>query len=181
MSKKKLRQELLIEKIQKDPFLTDEQLSKEFGVSVPTIRLDRLELGIPELRQRVNLVAKEGNKEVKSLEKKDIVGEIIHLQLGDNAISIFNTTEQMCFSKNDIVRGHFIYSLAESLAIAVIDTDVAVVGVANIKYKQSVGASQRLVAKAQLRRQRGSSFFVWVNIYKESVEVFRGKFILVSV
>jgi len=50
---KKERQAILLEKLEQDPFLTDEELSEMLGVSVPTIRLDRLELGIPELRERI--------------------------------------------------------------------------------------------------------------------------------
>ena len=49
---KKERQRRLIEQLKEDPFLTDEELSELFNVSIQTIRLDRLELGIPELRER---------------------------------------------------------------------------------------------------------------------------------
>ncbi len=42
---KKERQTILQERIKEDPFLTDEELSELFTVSIPTIRLDRLELG----------------------------------------------------------------------------------------------------------------------------------------
>ncbi|GAE89212.1 transcription factor fapR [Acetivibrio straminisolvens JCM 21531] len=58
---KKERQAILLEKLEHDPFLTDEELSEMLGVSVPTIRLDRLELGIPELRERIK---KRGTKKL---------------------------------------------------------------------------------------------------------------------
>ena len=45
--KKQERQKQLQEKLNITPFLTDEELATHFNVSVPTIRLDRLELGIP--------------------------------------------------------------------------------------------------------------------------------------
>ena len=48
--KKKERQQLLLQQVKEKPFLTDEELAQKLGVSVQTIRLDRLELGIPELR-----------------------------------------------------------------------------------------------------------------------------------
>lgn len=54
---KKERQSLLLEKIKEDPFLTDEILAEKFKVSIQTIRLDRLELGIPEVRQRTKNLA----------------------------------------------------------------------------------------------------------------------------
>jgi transcriptional antiterminator len=177
---RKERQNLLRNKIQEDPFVTDEQLANFFAVSIQTVRLDRLSLDIPELRERVKDVARQNNVRVKSLAEKDIVGEIVHIDLGVQAISVFKTTEKMCFDKNNVVRGYFIYSLAESLAISVIDASVALVGIANIKYKIPVLSQKMLVAKAQLRKKRGNNFFVWVSIFEESVEVFRGKFILVS-
>jgi len=177
---KKERQNILLEKIKNDPFLTDEELSELFTVSIPTIRLDRLELGIPELRERIKNVAEKNYSKVKSLQSKEIVGELIDLNLSKNGVSVLETDDSMSFEKTKIVRGHFIYSLAESLAIAVIDAHVALVGVANIKYKTPVYAGCKLVAKAEVRRVRGNSFIVWVKIYEKQVEIFRGKFILVS-
>lgn len=82
--------------------------------------------------------------------------------------------------KTRIVQGHYIYSLAESLAIAVIDAQVALVGVANIKYKVPVYAGSKLVAKAEVKKSKDNKFIVWVKITEKNVEVFRGKFILVS-
>jgi len=86
----------------------------------------------------------------------------------------------MVFEKTRIVQGHYIYSLAESLAIAVIDAQVALVGVANIKYKVPVYAGSKLVAKAEVKKSKDNKFIVWVKITEKNVEVFRGKFILVS-
>lgn len=177
---KKERQSVLIEKIKLDPFLTDEELAELFSVSVPTIRLDRLELGIPELRERIKNVAEKNYSKVKTLQSKEIVGELLDINLSRNGISILETDDSMAFEKTKIVRGHFIYSLAESLAIAVIDAQVALVGVANIKYKTPVYAGSKLVARAEVRRVKENNFIVWVRITEKQVEVFRGKFILVS-
>ena len=44
---------LLQQTIKSTPFITDEELAGKFGVSIQTIRLDRLELSIPELRERI--------------------------------------------------------------------------------------------------------------------------------
>jgi len=177
---KKERHSILVEKIKSDPFLTDEELADFFTVSVPTIRLDRLELGIPELRERIKNVAENNYAKVKSLGSKEIVGELIELDLGKNAISVMETDQTMAFEKTKVIRGHFIYSLAESLAIALIDANVALVGVANIKYKIPVYAGSKLIAKAEVKRVKGNSYIVWVKILNKQIEVFRGKFILVS-
>lgn len=177
---KKERQQILSDKLRQDPFLTDEELSDLFSVSVPTIRLDRLEMGIPELRERIKNVAEINYGKVKSLQSKEIVGELIDIQLGKYGVSMLETDETMVFEKTKIVRGHFIYSLAESLAIAVIDAQVALVGVANIKYKTPAYSGSKLIAKAEVKKFRGTNFIVWVKIYEKQVEMFRGKFILVS-
>ena len=66
------------------------------------------------------------------------------------------------------------------MAIATIDAKVALTGVANIKYKLPVYAGQKLVAKAEVTRVRGNKKFVFVRIFVKRQEVFRGKFILVS-
>lgn len=177
---KRERQQRLEEKIARDPFLTDEELSEFFDVSIQTIRLDRMELGISELRERIRSVAEGTYSKLRSITGKEIVGELIDLEPGKRGISILETGEAMSFEKTNIVRGQFIYAQAESLAIAVIDAEVALIGVANIKYKQPVRAGQKLVAQAEVVKQRGNKFFVWVKIRLKMQEVFRGKFILVS-
>lgn len=178
---KKERHNRLLEIIKEDPFMTDEDIAEYLEVSIPTVRLDRLELGIPELRQRIREVASLNHQKVRALHADEIVGEIVEIKLGESGISILDTTEQMVFSQSKIVRGHYIYSFAESLAISVIDAEVALVGVANIKYKTPVYAGSKLVAKAMVKQTRSRSHIVWVFIYHKQNEVFRGKFILVSI
>lgn len=179
---KKERQNKLIEKIKEDPFLTDEELAGQLSVSVPTIRLDRLELGVHELRQRIRDMASTNHNKVRSLSSEEIIGEIVELNLGENAISVLDTTEQMVFAQSRIVRGHYIYSMAESVAIAVIDADAALVGVANIKYKHPVYAGSKLIARVTIKEKRTKGrYIVWVMIYNKQIEVFRGKFLLVEI
>lgn len=178
---KKDRQTKLREKIKEDPFITDEELCEEFGVSIQTIRLDRLALNIPEVRERVRSVARNNYKKVRSIGETEIVGELIDLELNNRGISMLQTSEEMVFQKTQIVRGHYIFAMAESLAMAVIDADVAITGVANVKYRVPVLAGQRLIAKAEVTRVRDSKYFVHCMISVGDEQVFRGKFILVSI
>lgn len=177
---KRERQNELKNLLAEDPFLTDEELAEKFNVSVQTIRLDRMELKIPELRERIKAVAQENRAKVKSIAVKEIIGELVDLELGKRGISILETTEDMAFEKTKIVRGEFIFAQANSLALSVIDADVALTGVANIKYKSPVLAGQKLIAKAEVTRVRQNKHFVCVRVYDRKKEVFRGKFILVS-
>ena len=81
--KKQERQKQLTEKLNITPFLTDEELASHFGVSVPTIRLDRLELGIPELRERIKAMATEhAQDEQPEPIQHEIVGELIDVTEG---------------------------------------------------------------------------------------------------
>lgn len=177
---KKERQARLADRIKADPFLTDEELAENFNVSIQTIRLDRLELGVPELRERIKSVAEDNYSKVRSLQDKEIMGELVDLNLGASGISILETNSELAFQKTNVVKGQYIFAQAESLAIAVIDANVALIGVANIKYKNPVFAGDKLIAKAEVMRTRGNKFFVWVFIRVKQTEVFRGKFILVS-
>jgi acyl-coenzyme A thioesterase PaaI-like protein len=160
--------------------LNDEELAEKFQVSVQTIRLDRMELKIPELRERIRAVARENYSKVRSIDAKEIIGELVDLELDKRGISILETNNDMTFGKTRVVRGDIIFAQANSLAIAVIDANVALMGVANIKYKLPVYAGQKLVAKAEVTRVRGNKKFVFVRSFVKQKEVFRGKFILVS-
>ena len=178
---KRIRQELLTEKISTHPFLRDEELAVDFGVSVQTIRLDRMELGIPELRERTKLMAQRAQNKLRAIAEDDVVGELVDLEVGRTAISMLEVTEDMVLAKTKIARGHYIFSQANSLALAVMDAPAAVTGVANIKYKIPVRAGEKLVAKAEVIRIRGNKVFIWVKTRNEQEEVFRAKFIMVAV
>ena len=178
--KKKERQQLLVEKVKEKPFLTEEELAKALGVSVQTIRLDRLELGIPELRGRIRKMAETAQNKVKSIQSGEVVGELIDLELGHSGISLLRVTEDMVFAKTQIAKGHYMVSQANSLALAIIDAPMAVTGVANVKYKVPVHVGEKLIAKAEIVRVRGNKYFVWVKTRNDTQEVFRAKFIMVS-
>jgi len=177
------RQGKIKEHISNDPFLSDKKLAELFNFSVQTIRLDRLEMGIPEMRKRIVQVAKDtsSSDKVKSLSKEEIVGELIDLELGKNAIAILKTTKDMAFNKTGIVRSHYIFSLADSLAISIIDAEVALTGVARLSYKKPVYAGQTLVAKARIARNKGNKYLVSVHVKADQKEVFTGKLVIFTV
>jgi acyl-coenzyme A thioesterase PaaI-like protein len=175
-AKKRIRQQLLQERIAEKPFLTDEELAKAMDVSVQTIRLDRMELSIPELRERIRRMAEKATNKIKAIERGEIVGEIIDLELGKSGISLLRITDDMVLAKTRIAKDYYMYSQASSLALAVIDAQNAVTGVANVKYKVPVHVGEKLIAKAEIRHQRGNKFFVWVKTRNDKQEVFRAKF-----
>jgi hypothetical protein len=49
-----------------------------------------------------------------------------------------------------------------------------------VKYKVPVHVGEKLIAKAEIVRRRGNKYFVWVKTRNDREEVFRAKFIMVS-
>ncbi|GKW44906.1 transcription factor FapR [Planococcus sp. NCCP-2050] len=176
---KKMRQEALIQSIKENPFVTDEELAMEFGVSVQTIRLDRLELSIPELRERIKHVAvKTFDDEVKSLPIDEVIGEIIDIELDERAISIFDVKPEHVFQRNQIARGHHLFAQANSLAVAVMNDELALTVKSELQFLKPVKAGQRLVAKAQVvdRNPEKNRAYVKVVSSVDQVTVFIGTF-----
>jgi acyl-coenzyme A thioesterase PaaI-like protein len=152
---KKERQQLLMQTIADNPFVTDEQLAHQFSVSVQTIRLDRMELSIPELRERIKDVAsKNYENEVKSLPIDEVIGEIIDIELDKRALSIFDVGQEHVFQRNGIARGHHLFAQANSLAVAVIDDELALTVKSNVAFVKPVKAGDRVVTKAVVRTQQ---------------------------
>ncbi|WLR43566.1 transcription factor FapR [Bacillus carboniphilus] len=176
---KKERQNLLKETIDSTPFITDEELAAKFNVSIQTIRLDRLELSIPELRERIKHVAEKNlDEQVKSLPIDEVIGEMIDLQLDHSAISILPIRQEHVFSRNQIARGHHLFAQANSLAVAVIDDELALTAKANIHFTSQVKEGEKVVAKAKViesQNNKGRSI-VQVESFVHNKVVFKGTF-----
>lgn len=165
--------------LDRNPFFTDEELAAKFGVSIQTIRLDRQVLGIPDVRERIKRVAEDNFDRVRSLSCGEIVGRLLDLKLGSWAMSVMETHEDMVFQKTRIVRSHFIFAQADSLALAVIDADVAVTGLVNVKYKRPVTVGEELLARAEVIRRKGrDKHVVLVETTSGEQKVFRAKFVV---
>ncbi|PWU68905.1 transcription factor FapR [Gracilibacillus dipsosauri] len=175
---KKERQELLQETIEGRPFITDEALAQLFQVSIQTIRLDRMELGIPELRARIKSVATSNwNETVKALPIDEVIGEIIDLELDQRAISILDITEEHVFSRNKIARGHHLFAQANSLAVAVINDELALTTNADIKFTRQVIQGERVIAKATIKdKEKMKRTIVKVESFVDNEIVFSGVF-----
>jgi len=179
-STRQQRQTQLAEALTHDPFLTDLDLARRFTVSVQTVRLDRLAMGIPELRERLRQAAERVYSRVRSLGSREIVGELVDLELNRQGISILATTGDMVFEKTRIVRGHYLFAQAESLALAIVDAEIVVTGLVNVKYKRPVQVGERLVAKAEIIRRHGNKHVVLVITKSGEEQVFRAKFVVVA-
>ncbi len=176
---KSLRQEKLIRAIDINPFITDEELTSSFHVSIQTVRLDRLELGIPEVRERIKSMAAQTYDQVKSLQVDEVFGEIIDLQLDHSGISLFEIKEEHVFSRTKIVRGHHLFAQGNSLAVAVINDPIALTASSKLRFIRQVKLGEKCVAKAYVRSITRGKARVEVLSYVSDEIVFQGIFVVV--
>lgn len=177
MSKKE-RQQQLLRVIEQNPFVTDRELTRQLKVSIQTIRLDRMELGIPELRERMKQMAEHSYDQVRSLPASEVVGDIVDLQLDKSGISIFEIRDEHVFSRNGIARGHHVFAQANSLAVAVIDDEIALTASAELRFLRMVKLGEKCIAKAYVKSSAGRKGKAEVDVftYVGDEKVFQGHF-----
>ncbi len=148
---KRQRQQRLTQLIDDNPFVTDQELTRQLKVSIQTIRLDRMELGIPELRERLKLMAERSYDQVRSLPLHEVIGDIVDLQLDRSGISIFEIKEEHIFRVLALRAGHYVFAQANSLAVAVINDEIALTASADIRFVRPVHLGEKCIAKAYVR------------------------------
>jgi len=167
--------------LKEDPFLTDEELARRLMVSVQTVRLDRLELRIPEVRKRTKRVAEKAYSKVKAIMENEFVGEPLDIELNKRGLSTFTISEDLVFQKTKIARGHHLFAQANSLAIAIIDSEVALTGTATVSYKRPIYLGEQILAKAVITEKKGNKYTVEIISKIDENEVFTGSFIIFDV
>ena len=154
---KQERQRLIKQALEEDPFLTDEEMAKRCQVSIQTIRLDRMELGIPEWRERIKHMAENHFDQVRSLSPEEVIGEIIDLQWDCEGISRLEIGSEHVFAKTQIARGHILFAQANSLAVALVNAEVALTHSAQIRFIRPVKLGEKCVARARVVEQKSPS------------------------
>jgi acyl-coenzyme A thioesterase PaaI-like protein len=172
------RQQSLVRYLDSDPFLTDEDLSQILRVSVQTIRLDRFELKIPEFKERLKNVAKNTGSPPRTLSGGELVGEMVDLEVGSSGISILTVVPEMTLSKTRYIRGHHLFAQANSLAVAVIDAEMALTGIARVTFKRPVSCGEKVLARAIIKLKKGNKHMVKVTSYVKDEVVFQGRFLI---
>lgn len=154
--RKEKRHDALKRLIVENPFLTDAELAAHFGVSVQTIRLDRLTLGIPEVRERLKDVAVRHFDHLRALEAQDVIGEVEALKRDEYARSVLRIEAEHVFTRSRIARGHVLFAQANSLAIAVTDADWALTGAVTLQFLSPVELGQKVVMEATVSKKVGT-------------------------
>lgn len=177
-ARKKKRQKMLKNFIEKDPFLTDEELAKKFEVSIQTIRLDRMELGIPEMRERTKNLAQNAYQRLTSVTEGEVIGELIDLELNKYAESYLNTTEDMALQKTPVIRGHHIFAQANSLAVAAIDAEIVLTGSSEVKFQKIAKVGEILKAKAYVKYNEKNKYYIDVDTFSGEDKIFASNFVM---
>lgn len=178
---KEERRKVLGEELSKHPFFTDGELAERFKVSVSTIRLDRGELGIPELRERTRAVAQEAYSTLKSLDDQELIGKLLELVIGERACSELMIDESMVLTKARVARGHYLFAQANSLAIALVDAPMALTGSVELKFIRPVQLGEIVVAVGKVLKRKRHKYWVQVSVRVGMEEVLRGNWVLFAI
>lgn len=178
---KEERRKVLEEELSKHPFFTDDELAERYKVSVSTIRLDRGELGIPELRERTRAVAQEAYSTLKSLDDQELIGELLELVIGERACSKLVIDESMVLTKARVARGHYLFAQANSLAIALVDAPIALTGSVELKFIRPVQLGEVAVAVGKVLKRKQNKYWVQVAVHVGMEEVLRGDWVLFAI
>ena len=172
------RQARIQKEIEDNPFITDEELAALLKVSIHTIRADRRKTGIPEVRKRTKEVAFTIFGESKTLSAQEIIGDLLEIDPDHSGLSLLDTTPDMGMEKSGIIRGHMLFAQANSLANAIVDADVALTGEATVKFLAPVRVGERILAKAQVTKEKGRQKEVEVIMKTKQNLVFKGSFVI---
>lgn len=136
--------------IEKNPFISDDDLASLLQVSIHTIRSDRRRTGIPEVRKRGKDLTHNLFAQARALSHQEIVGEILEISPDQEGLSLLETNEKMGLEKTRIIRGHVLFAQANTLANAVVDAEIALTAEAKIEYLAPAFAGDRVLAKAKV-------------------------------
>lgn len=168
----------LLRHLEDNPFLTDEDLARVLGVSIQTVRLDRAELDVPEMRVRVRKMAREAYQELRAIAGSEVVGELVDLVVGQRGMSVLEVTDDMTLQKTRVLNGQYLFAQANTLAVGLIDSDVALTGTARISFKRPVFKGEIVVARAIISAKKGNKYMVRVTSQVKDEVVFKGKFLV---
>ncbi len=175
-----LRQSKVKEEVEKNPFISDEELASILHASIHTVRSDRRRIGIPEVRKRGKDISDSLFRRSKALSDSEIIGEVLELELDKEGLSLLDTDKMMGLQKSGIIRGHILFAQANTLANAIADTEIAITVEARVKFVAPAYVGERLIAKARVLSSVKRKKEIEVVIKSQKRLVFEGSFIIYS-
>lgn len=176
MSKPQRHQKLL-GALQANPFMTDEELARHLQVSIQTIRLDRMELDIAELRERMKSMASSMLHNEQFIQGYRLIGELLETTPGKHTYSLLIIGPDMAAPQTGEVRPYFLVAQAHSAALQIFpQPDMVAVSSANVKFLRPVKVGEKLLASAELVESRGDQHKIKVITRAGQQKVFRATF-----
>lgn len=87
---------------------------------------------------------------MRSLQQSEVIGDVVELQLNRSASSMLQVAAVHVFSRTGIVRGHILFAQVNSLAIAMIDADLALTAKSELRYYRPVHLGETVWARADI-------------------------------
>ncbi|NPV92209.1 MAG: DeoR family transcriptional regulator [Firmicutes bacterium] len=173
------RHQRLLEMLESTPFLTDEELARGLGVSIQTIRLDRMELDVAELRERIRTKASDHLINEQFIQGYRLMGDLMELEPGKKILSLLVITPEMTVPKNGMVRPYYLVAQAHTAALQLFPPDEEVfTSSANVKFIRPVQVKERILALAEVVETKGNRHRVKVVSRSDQERVFRATFII---
>lgn len=167
----------LLRQLEQNPFLTDEELAGALGVSVQTIRLDRMELDIAELRERLKSLVSRLLSGEQFIQGYRILGDVVVLEPGERVLSSLVITPEMVTPNTEIVRPYYLVAQAHTAALRVLPEGENVFTTdANVKFLRPVRVGERVIAIAKLAGSKQDRYCVKVTTKSAKEKVFRATF-----
>jgi len=170
------RHQQLLRLLTEDPLQTDQRLAERLGVSVPTIRLDRMTLGVPALPKRSRDLAEQLLNGSPLREEINSLGELVALERGIAASARILIQPQMAVGLGGSVPSYFLLAHAERLVYSVVGGDVVLTAVVNAKSYRPVRSGEMLESLATVVRHQHGRVVVLVEMTSHQTRVFRAKY-----
>lgn len=175
------RHQLLLRYLTEDPLQTDEVLADRLGVSVPTVRLDRLTLGVPALHRRSQQLAQRVVGNSPSRATITAPGELLALERGVMAQGQWVVGEEMATAIGGGIPVYLLLAHAERLIYGIAGGEIVLIGLVNAKCYRPVRAGEQLESSARVIRRKGGRVVTLIEMSCGRQPVFRAKYVFYAV
>ena len=172
------RQEQVRRELEKNPYILDHELAEILAVSIHTIRADRKSLGIPDIRKRFRDWSETRTARSKTLTGKEIVGELLEVELDQAGISLMETRPEMALANGEIIHGHALFAQANSLATAIVNTEHALTARAEVQFTAAAYVGEKILGKARVLSANHWKKDIEVILKTPTAVVFKGRFLV---
>ncbi|HUW66135.1 MAG TPA: transcription factor FapR [Spirochaetia bacterium] len=174
VSTKASRQLALSRYLENNPLLTDEELAGLLRVSVQTVRLDRSELSIPELRERLKKLATAAGRAAH-----EPVFTFVLPEPGAECLPVQTViTPAMVTGHGGLNCTDYLFVLANRLALNLVNAGISITRAAKVSFKRPLKVGEKTITKAMVNQQKGNKFMVRVMATVRDELVFEGKFLI---